>query len=129
MTDNPNSLPPLRLRPENDDMEDIRRRAIERQSGEGGKAAAEERSRPVYPSDLDRRARTVTITLPEVEQMEFIRESAERLSKERNEDISPTRLATLILAAGLELWKSGELVLATESEEVEKLTVKPAEGD
>jgi hypothetical protein len=133
MTDEPNKLPPLRLNPadQENDTRDIRRRAIERQTtaqveesdqrerDEGG-------SRRIYPSDIERRQRTITVTFPDQDMMEYLKSTAEQLSKERGEEVSPTRLATLILIAGLDQWRQGKLVIAKEAMEVETIVIKPA---
>lgn len=127
MSDDKPTLPPLRLRPEDDtDSEEanIRRRAIERQTGQS--APSNQRSRPVYPSDIARRQRTITITLPEDDMMDYLKEAAEQVSEDAGTEVSTTKLATLILVAGLEQWREGRLALSTESTEIEKLTVKPA---
>jgi hypothetical protein len=127
MSDELISLPPMRLRPDDDEenAKSVRRRAIERQTGQPLRRV---KARQTYPSDLARRQRAITITLPEDEWMDYLREAAEAASANTGQEISTTRLATLILVAGLEQWRRGELVLARESEEVEKLTVKPAES-
>lgn len=127
MSDELISLPPMRLRPdeEEDSAKSVRRRAIERQTGQPLRRA---KTRQTYPSDIARRQRAITITLPEDEWMDYLREAAEAASADTGQEISTTRLATLILVAGLEQWRRGELVLARESEAVEKLTVKPAES-
>jgi hypothetical protein len=127
-------LPPIELWDEDHTTtaQAVRRRAIERQtvSGEGQEAehwAGESGGRRIYPSDLERRQRTVTITLPDQASMDYLKGEADRLSAQGEDEITPTRLATLILVAGIQQWRQGKLHLTTETAAVETLVIRPSE--
>src|SRR5574341_315773 len=127
MSDEPIGLPPLRFKPEGgeEQSKNIRQRAIDRQTGHG---SGRMRGRPIYPSDIARRQRTITLTLPDDESMDYLKQVADKVSQQQGEEVSPTRLATLILVAGLEQWKAGKLILTNQPTKIDTLTVKPADS-
>ena len=136
MSDPIGKLPPIRLTDgEADPTTDIRRRAIERQTRNVPEAdttdsqaeAPGSSGRRIYPSDRERRQRTITITLPDQDMMDYLKAEADRLVEEGNDEMTPTRLATLILVAGIDQWKEGKLGLTKEAAAVETIVVRPVQ--
>lgn len=60
--------------------------------------------------------------------MDYLKQVADKVSQQQGEEVSPTRLATLILVAGLEQWKAGKLILTNQPTKIDTLTVKPADS-
>ena len=129
MTEKSLQLPPFETDlDEITQVDQIREEAIARQmSQQSGKK--KKGGRKTYPSDRERWNRMLTITFPEQATYDYLKKTAEKMSKQKKADISVTRLGTLVMMAGIELLKAGKLQLSTEPTEVEKMVLKFVEEE
>jgi hypothetical protein len=99
---------------------DVRRHAIRRQSS----VESDDKPSKIYQSQLDRRQRSITITLPEYDMREKLESKAAELSKTLGKSISMTRLATILLVDNFDRLLAGEIELTEKSTEIQSLGVK-----
>ncbi|MBN1310753.1 MAG: hypothetical protein JXB30_04970 [Anaerolineae bacterium] len=129
MTEKSLQLPPFETNLDDvKQVKEIREEAIARQKDKPSSQGKTSR-RKTYKSDRERWKRMVTITLPEQSSYDFLKETAEKMSKERGVEITVTRLGILVMMAGIQLLKAGKLKLSTEPTEVEKMVLKLVDED
>lgn len=94
--------------------EDVAERAIAR----GVSMGMQRSKRPLYPSDISRRGRSILVVLDNEKDKEYLKSEAEKAG------LSVSRLATLLFNKALSDIKSGKISLARRETAIEEYTIE-----